>query len=563
MIPFAFWGRVSTEDNQDPESSRGWQVTRARALIEPQGGQITTEFFDIDKSRSIPPQRRPQASRLLATLSDPHRGFDAVVVGEPQRAFYGSQFGNTFPLFAHWGVPLWVPEVGGAIDPDNEAHDLIMSVFGGVSKGERNRIRIRVRTAMAAQAQIEGRFLGGRPPYGYLLIDIGPHPNPAKAADGKRQHALAIDEQAAAVVQQIFAEFVSGLGLQAIAEGLTHDAIPCPSAHDRTRNRHRSGIAWSKGAIRAILTNPRYTGRQVWNRQRTDEVLLNPADVSLGHTEKMRWNPADKWVWSAQAAHPAIIDPDSYDQAQQILRSRGRGPCQHKPHRVRRPYQLRGLLFCGYCDRRMQGEWNNQAPYYRCRYPLEYALAGKISHPRNVYIREDAIIPELDRWLMRKFTPQNLPQLIDELYQAQDTGDDTRTADVQQTIAQCDRKLNTHRAALEALPEGTDPSVIAGWIAQTQAERAAAQAQLQRATQRARLTREGICALVEQAGDILAALSHADPGDKAEIYRNLGVKLVYRPQEQVIRAEARLASASIGERSVSEGGLEPPCPCGH
>jgi hypothetical protein len=44
-----------------------------------------------------------------------------------------------------------VPEVGGPTDPDNEAHDLIMSVFGGVSKGERNRIKIRVRTAMAAQ----------------------------------------------------------------------------------------------------------------------------------------------------------------------------------------------------------------------------------------------------------------------------------------------------------------------------------------------------------------------------------------------------------------------------
>ena len=73
-------------------------------------------------------------------------------------------------------MPLWVPEVGGPIDPDNEAHDLIMSVFGGVSKGERNRIKIRVRTAMAAQAQLKGRFLGDRPPYGYRLIDAGPPP---------------------------------------------------------------------------------------------------------------------------------------------------------------------------------------------------------------------------------------------------------------------------------------------------------------------------------------------------------------------------------------------------
>ena len=27
-IPFASWGRVSTEDQQDPESSRAWQHTR-------------------------------------------------------------------------------------------------------------------------------------------------------------------------------------------------------------------------------------------------------------------------------------------------------------------------------------------------------------------------------------------------------------------------------------------------------------------------------------------------------------------------------------------------------
>ncbi len=190
-----------------PSHPAAGSCTRAKALVEPHGGRIVAEFFDVDKSRSIPPQRRPEAARLLAALADPARGFDAVVVGEPQRAFYGNQFGNTFPIFAHYNVPLWVPEVGGPIDPDNEAHDLIMSVFGGVSKGERNRIKIRVRTAMAAQAQIEGRFLGGRPPYGYRLIDAGPHPNPAKAADGKRLHALAIDETAAAVVRRIFAEF--------------------------------------------------------------------------------------------------------------------------------------------------------------------------------------------------------------------------------------------------------------------------------------------------------------------------------------------------------------------
>jgi DNA invertase Pin-like site-specific DNA recombinase len=94
-------------------------------------------------------------------------------------------------------------------------------VFSGVSKGERNRIRVRVRAAMATQAQIEGRYLGGRPPYGYRLMDAGPHPNPAKAADGKWLHALAVDESAAAMLGRIFAEFLAGAGIDAIAEGLT------------------------------------------------------------------------------------------------------------------------------------------------------------------------------------------------------------------------------------------------------------------------------------------------------------------------------------------------------
>lgn len=89
---FAFYGRVSTEDQQDPESSRQWQLSRSRALIEPHGGQVVAEFFDIGLSRSLPWKRRPQAAALLESFRDPARGFDAVVVGEPARAFYGNQF---------------------------------------------------------------------------------------------------------------------------------------------------------------------------------------------------------------------------------------------------------------------------------------------------------------------------------------------------------------------------------------------------------------------------------------------------------------------------------------
>jgi hypothetical protein len=46
------------------------------------------------------------------------------------------------------------------------------------------RSRHRVLAAMQAQAHEQGRYLGGRPPYGFRLVDAGPHPNRAHAGLG-------------------------------------------------------------------------------------------------------------------------------------------------------------------------------------------------------------------------------------------------------------------------------------------------------------------------------------------------------------------------------------------
>lgn len=47
MIRVAFYGRVSTEDQQDPVASKGWQLRRAQQLVDTHGGHIVEEFFDI------------------------------------------------------------------------------------------------------------------------------------------------------------------------------------------------------------------------------------------------------------------------------------------------------------------------------------------------------------------------------------------------------------------------------------------------------------------------------------------------------------------------------------
>jgi len=81
---------------------------------------IVAEFFDTGESRTVAWGRRPEAAALVALLADPGRGWDAIVTGEYERAFYGSQYAAMAPLFEHYGVQLWMPEVGGRVDYASE-----------------------------------------------------------------------------------------------------------------------------------------------------------------------------------------------------------------------------------------------------------------------------------------------------------------------------------------------------------------------------------------------------------------------------------------------------------
>lgn len=78
---------------------------------------IVREVCDGGVPREVPWSRRPGAGGLLAAAADPGRDFDAVVVGSHERAFCGNQFSLVAPVLAHHGVGLWLPELGGPVDP--------------------------------------------------------------------------------------------------------------------------------------------------------------------------------------------------------------------------------------------------------------------------------------------------------------------------------------------------------------------------------------------------------------------------------------------------------------
>ncbi|MGW4079406.1 hypothetical protein ACWELB_39040 [Streptomyces asiaticus] len=125
--------------------------------------------------------------------------------------------------------------------------------------------------------------------------------------------------------------------------------------------------------------------------------------------------------------------------------------------------------------------------------------------------------------------------------------------DAERVIAECDTKLARYREALEA---GTDPKLVAQWTAEVQAHRAEAFSRSRQVTGQRRMTKDEIRAMLKPLGPIPDVLADAEPRDKAEVYQQLGLKLIYEPGKQLVRAEATLDPHKLGIWSVSEGGLD-------
>lgn len=350
-------------------------------------GVIVAEFFDAGCSRQTPWRQRPKASALLAAANSSERPFNAIVVSEYERAFVGDQFKHVVTELGQRGVKVWLPEAGGPVDLDDPTHHALMTVLGAQSQREVLRSRYRVLAAMRAQTCEQGRYLGGRPPYGYRLVDAGPHPNHTHAAWGRRLQRLDPDPVTAPHVRWIFAERLAGRSIAGIARRLNEQGVASPSVADRQRNPHRSGQVWTVQTVAVILSNPRYTGREVW--QRTSGVrsarTAVPGNVS-------RDEPGQEWAVSKKVAHPELVSERDFVAVQAVRASR-----PTKDGRVRE-YLCTGLLVCRTCGRRMDAHWVNGRPGYRCRHGYNSSRPRGSARVKSLYVREDRAMAALTAW---------------------------------------------------------------------------------------------------------------------------------------------------------------------
>ena len=360
---------------------------------------------------------------------------------------------------------------------------------------------------------------------------------------------------------RIFHEYVHDhKGYKAIAQALTDDGIPSPSAYDPDRNPHCTGAhgAWSLMGVRAILCNPRYCGHQIWGRTRGREVLRDPDDVGRGHVRRQEWTDESEWITSSAMVHQALIEPELFAAAQRE-RSQGRGrQTDRRPRNAKQVYILRGMIFCRTCGRRMEADQVHGNARYRCRLSSgEYARNAALdhSHPRSAQVREDRVLAPIDEWFAEAFLPAQLTKTMRTLLSHEpDPTAEVRGDAARRAIADCDRKLARHRAALES---GADPTIVTEWMAETRAARAVAERERIEATPPEPLSDAELAAIVKLMGNLAPRLAVTDPAKRAKAYDALGVRICYTPGEDRIEVTVRPPLPQVnarGGRVRVEGG---------
>lgn len=340
----------------------------------------------------------------------------------------------------------------------------------------------------------------------------------------------------APVVAGIFDMFVrQGASLRLIARRLTAAEIPSPSAHDPARNRHRDPVGWAFSAVRAIVSNPTYTGYRVWGKQQKIETLIDPEDVAAGNRTLMRWKDKDAWVRSERPTHESLVTEDVFEAAANRLSS-GASPRARAPKGTPNRYSLRGMLSCGICGRTMQGAFRESRRkdgtgrvLYKCEPHKHRALPAELEHPPSVYIREDAIVGPLNEWIEKLADPEVLAA-----GQAGDPGLAARLAGLRAELRETKIKISKLITSIEA---GIDPAVLAPQIATRQAEKDRIERQIAAMNVEHGMSAAEIEAVANELGGLARILELAQAQERLDVYESLQIKMVYVPAKRLVRAQ--------------------------
>lgn len=221
--------------------------------------------------------------------------------------------------------------------------------------------------------RIQKKFQNGEPWVGKMLG--------YRFKDGN----LVVIPEEAAIVRQIFTDYLSGMGQHTIAKKLFLQGV-----------RPDNGNAWSGSSIRRILTNEAYTGN----------LVLQKTFCPDFRTKRSQINRGERAIYHVSNSHEAIIDQESFDAVQTELQTRAASKSGNSTKTIR-PYHLfHGLIYCGYCGRSYGHHRTNAKKYDKSVWacPTLYAMGKDICPsqriPEDILIektKEVLAVDELDR----------------------------------------------------------------------------------------------------------------------------------------------------------------------
>ena len=154
----------------------------------------------------------------------------------------------------------------------------------------------------------------------------------------------------------------------------------------------------------ATRTGPGRRGRWAQSRRSSRTRGIPGGRCGTGSAPTPTWStrPTPGWAtgrWRGGTCPPGGSSPPAPPTRRWSARRITSPPRTSVPRAARPggrpPVLLAGLVRCGRCGRRLESAWSNGKPAYRCRHGYTSATRPGPGRPKNVYVREDHILPRL------------------------------------------------------------------------------------------------------------------------------------------------------------------------
>ena len=336
-LPTAIYARLSVENSgkDDDGNSLQNQIAVCEDYLDGCPHLRLTEVYS-DNGRTGTVFDRPAWNRLM---DDVRTGkIQCIVVRDLSRfgrdyVETGSYLEKIFPALGTRFIS--VKENFDNFTCGNAMESLSVSLQNLVNAMYSRDISKKVSTALRAQMET-GIFRNRNLPYGYLW--------------NEDKTAYVVDEEAAAVVRQIFEWKRQEVSVYTIVERLKTGGIESPERHKRragTRNGGNiQGEGWCPSTIRGILQNRAYIG----------EMVCGKSETALYKGLKKHVTETDKWI-VVPDAHPPIVSVSDFEAVERQMRE----DSAHRETAMEWSADIRagmidlfaGKIFCADCGKRM------------------------------------------------------------------------------------------------------------------------------------------------------------------------------------------------------------------